>query len=237
MKGIILGFDESKEEGKIRGNDENRYRFVRSDFNADQLPESGGEVDFEIEDGMAKDIYVVQKVAPQDVNLQDIQAKAANIVGNISSNEDVIKVKGTMMAGFNSAPIAIVALLVYAVATFLPFASVHVGWFGLEISLFDTDIGKGVLVLLVLLLGMIISDIVKTKRTFKFLGALALLVLPFIAFAFELNSVAHSFGRVDASDLLDAFGKNGSFGVGYYLIMISALVLLFSPIKKQGATK
>jgi len=229
MKGIVLGFDESKAEGKIRGEDENRYRFVQSDFNAEHIPLSGTDVDFDIEDGMAKDIYILQKATPQGVNLQGMQAKAANIVGNISNNEDVLKVRGTMTTGFANAPVAIVALLLYGVATSLTFASLNFGWIGFDISLFDTDIGKAAFVLDVLLVGVIISDVVKAKRTVKFLGAIALLILPFIALYLELDSMG---SRVN-----QAFTEKGTFGIGFYLIIISSLTLLFSPIKKQGESK
>ncbi|MDQ6990773.1 MAG: hypothetical protein Q9M11_03475 [Mariprofundaceae bacterium] len=222
MKGIILGFDESKEEGKIRGSDENRYRFVKRDFNADQLPEPGTEIDFEIEDSMAKDIYVVQKFTAQSGNSQGMQANAANVVGNISSNEDFIKAKGAMIAGFDNAPVAIVALLIYAVATFLPLFSTYGGWFSFHTPLFETGIGKVTFILAVLLLVMIVSDIFKAKRTLKILGALALMVLPWLAMGHD----HHYLHLLKSSTHPD---------VGLYLLMISALVLLFSPIKKQGA--
>jgi len=232
MKGIILGFDTSKEEGKIRGEDDIRYRFVQSDFNAGQLPEPGIEVDFEIDDGMAKDIYVIQKAKPQNANLQGMQVKAANAIGDISNNADVIRAKGAVISGFSNAPAAIVALLVYAVATFLPFASASDGWFGTHISLIDMDIGKAMLVLSVVLLGVILSDIAWVKRPLKILSALALLISPFIAFMVAISS--HGSFRYAFHGSFDA---QGSFQIGCYLLVISAFVLLFSPIKNPGAEK
>ena len=239
MKGKVLGFNESKAEGVIRGDDENRYRFTKAEFNAEETPTQGVLVDFDIEGGVAKDIFVVQKVRSQGIGLEGVQSKAANAMADISSNADVMKAKETVSTGFSNAPVAVVALLIYGVAIFTPYISLHYNWLiNFELSLIDTTLGKVAFVLVALLLVTIMTDVIKKKKKVKVLGALALLVLPALAILIETSSLSASLGsRVNVDDLYRAFGEKGSMGVGSYLMGLSALVLLFSPIKKQGNAK
>ncbi len=61
MKGKILHFEESDNTGKIIGNDGIRYSFVKMDFKSKEMPVQGMEVDFEVVDSGAKDIFCTQK--------------------------------------------------------------------------------------------------------------------------------------------------------------------------------
>ena len=56
MKGKILNYDVNK--GIIAGDDGQRYEFVKMDFKSAAEPVAGDEVDFVIQEGVAKEIYV-----------------------------------------------------------------------------------------------------------------------------------------------------------------------------------
>ncbi|WP_051543330.1 TM2 domain-containing protein [Thiothrix lacustris] len=63
MKGRILGFDETKQIGLLRGDDGNRYPFKKEEWqDSDSMPTSGLEVDFSPESNIAKDIYPIYQV-------------------------------------------------------------------------------------------------------------------------------------------------------------------------------
>lgn len=64
MKGAILGFDASAGFGHIRGEDDRRYRFEQGDLRADRPVRGGEAVDFEVEDGAARDVYVLGAAPP-----------------------------------------------------------------------------------------------------------------------------------------------------------------------------
>ena len=58
MKGTILFYSENENKGQISGHDGQRYSFVRMDFLKEGTIKEGMEVDFVVEDGIAKEIYV-----------------------------------------------------------------------------------------------------------------------------------------------------------------------------------
>ena len=60
MKGKILFYDAVSNSGKISGEDGTRYDFVRMDWKGTIEPKEGLEIDFSIEDGKAKDIFVLK---------------------------------------------------------------------------------------------------------------------------------------------------------------------------------
>ncbi len=63
MKGRILGFDETKQIGLLRGDDGNRYPFKKEEWqDSDSMPTSGLEVDFSPDNNIAKDIYPIYQV-------------------------------------------------------------------------------------------------------------------------------------------------------------------------------
>ena len=57
MKGKILYFDEISNTGKISGYDGNRYDFTNNDWKSNGSPIQNSEVDFEIQENSAKDIF------------------------------------------------------------------------------------------------------------------------------------------------------------------------------------
>lgn len=57
MKGKILHFDETTNRGKISGEDGKRYDFVRMDWKNQNTPVTNMDVDFEIAENSAKEIY------------------------------------------------------------------------------------------------------------------------------------------------------------------------------------
>lgn len=59
MRGTILGYDITTGEGDITGDDQQRYRFSRSDWRGDLRPAAGQQVDFQVEGGSAVSVYKV----------------------------------------------------------------------------------------------------------------------------------------------------------------------------------
>lgn len=57
MRGRILGFDRSSDEGTIAGEDGTRYPFALRDWKQPKPPSAGEPVDFEVMDGRAGSIY------------------------------------------------------------------------------------------------------------------------------------------------------------------------------------
>ena len=61
MKGKILNFDETTNTGKISGFDGNRYDFTRNDWKSNGNPIQNNEVDFDVEENNAKEIFCLSK--------------------------------------------------------------------------------------------------------------------------------------------------------------------------------
>ena len=68
MKGKVLNFDETTNRGKISGEDGNRYDFVRMDWKSQNAPNLNVEVDFDVEENKAKEIYCVEKSSTKTAN-------------------------------------------------------------------------------------------------------------------------------------------------------------------------
>jgi hypothetical protein len=61
MTGKILGFDISSNEGVISSDDGKRYKFSKSEWKDDEIPQKDIKIDFDIADGdIAKDIYIIR---------------------------------------------------------------------------------------------------------------------------------------------------------------------------------
>ena len=71
MRGEVLIIDEASGSGTISAVDGNRYSFSMSDMKFETPLRSGSRVDFQIEDGAARDIFVIaasgQAITPGDV--------------------------------------------------------------------------------------------------------------------------------------------------------------------------
>lgn len=63
MKGTILKYDVQSKEGVIRGADEQRYPFNMHVWDGETPPFVGGEVDFVLENGVAKEICPLVKAS------------------------------------------------------------------------------------------------------------------------------------------------------------------------------
>jgi hypothetical protein len=74
MKGKVLGFDAAAGTGAISGDDNQRYSFVASEFKGTAPAKAGDNVDFEIDAGAAKNIYVTAAAIPN----VDLAALSAN---------------------------------------------------------------------------------------------------------------------------------------------------------------
>jgi TM2 domain-containing membrane protein YozV len=68
MKGKILNFDETTNRGKISGEDGKRYDFVRMDWKNQNTPTLNMEVDFDVQENNAKEIYCVEKSSTKAAN-------------------------------------------------------------------------------------------------------------------------------------------------------------------------
>ena len=75
MKGTVLAFNIDSERSIISGDDDHRYHFTKEDLANHDMVESGDKVDFEINDGKAKDIFVIKDI---------------NAVSNITSSTPAI---------------------------------------------------------------------------------------------------------------------------------------------------
>lgn len=60
MKGKVLGFDPASGTGAITGDDGNRYKFTAADNKSATPLKPNDTVDFEVDNGVAKEIYVVK---------------------------------------------------------------------------------------------------------------------------------------------------------------------------------
>lgn len=60
MRGRVLGWDNTISQGQISGDDGQRYTFARPDWRESQWPTRGQLVDFEIDQGNANNIYLLQ---------------------------------------------------------------------------------------------------------------------------------------------------------------------------------
>jgi hypothetical protein len=69
MKGIVLHFDSVKLHGVIRADDGLRYGFIGLDYMSDRSPRVGDEVDFEIRDGVATEIYSLKAAAAPPLDM------------------------------------------------------------------------------------------------------------------------------------------------------------------------
>jgi hypothetical protein len=69
MKGIVLHFDSVKLHGVIRADDGLRYGFIGLDYMSDRSPRVGDEVDFEIRDGVATEIYSLKAAASPPLDM------------------------------------------------------------------------------------------------------------------------------------------------------------------------
>lgn len=65
MRGRILGYDVETFKGVLSGHDGQRYDFVDSDWRGTGDPRPGTEVDFQVDNGAAKDIFPFVETAPQ----------------------------------------------------------------------------------------------------------------------------------------------------------------------------
>jgi hypothetical protein len=68
MEGVVLNFDEKTHIGVIRAVDGRRYGFADADWLGKALPQSGDQIDFEIADRVAIDIYLTRAASRLSVD-------------------------------------------------------------------------------------------------------------------------------------------------------------------------
>ena len=80
MQGVVLNFDEKAQIGIIRATDGRRYGFADADWLGKAMPQSGDQIDFEIADGVAIDIYLTKAAARLSVDrcIQSLAGSLAN---------------------------------------------------------------------------------------------------------------------------------------------------------------
>lgn len=71
MKGKILDFSISDNEGIISGDDGNRYKFIGKEWKSNSLPVNGITVDFEVVDNQAVAIYSINLSSSTPQKTQD----------------------------------------------------------------------------------------------------------------------------------------------------------------------
>lgn len=224
MKGTVLGYDKDAGEGVIRGEDGQRYVFVRKEWKSEKAPRSGAEVDFEVREGRAESIY------PLSVGM-DLSSVADSVSG-LAENEHLRKA-GQMAQGlfhgwsFSRSPVGIGAAAFYVLALFLTADSISMGLLGTEFSLISTNPGK-----LALVAGIAGAFFFGTGRKgLARLVALLALVLPVIGVYGGAQEFVGNFGpKASMGDYADFVIRGLS--TGFYLSAICALVMLFSPARK-----
>jgi len=108
MKGKVLGYDAATGSGVINGDDGNRYKFSIADNKSPAPPKPGDEVDYVVDAGAAKEIFVIAAAAPpppppgagidmssiaNDPNVKNILAKPNVIWSGVI-------LLGSLMAGY-----------------------------------------------------------------------------------------------------------------------------------------
>ncbi len=83
MKGKILGYNKESQTGLISAEDGKRYHFSRADWQSPNEPTVHANVDFEVKDTQAVDIYRanVTLVSPDGISRKWIAALSALILG------------------------------------------------------------------------------------------------------------------------------------------------------------
>lgn len=110
MKGKILGFDEATGNGAITAEDGTRHKFERADWRGgDKLPAPGMTVDFESDDGSAREIYPVT-----GATLAALGTIGADLGGLAESEQ------GARIAGLFTKSLAVPLALVLLLGCFLP---------------------------------------------------------------------------------------------------------------------
>ena len=84
MKGIVLHFDGANENGVIRAEDGRRYGFTAWDYKSAHNPRVGDEIDFEIQEGVAADIYVVKAAAAASLDLMALRRTVTEGTGKVA---------------------------------------------------------------------------------------------------------------------------------------------------------
>jgi len=90
MKGKILHFD--GQEGIIIGEDGKRYKFISNEWKEEVPPKKGYEVDFEIKNNQATEIYLIE--LPFNNSLK-------NIINQVSSNQEIHKLLDNSVTKLN----------------------------------------------------------------------------------------------------------------------------------------
>src|SRR5690348_16459836 len=103
MKGKVLGFDAANGTGAISGDDGQRYSFAAADFKSPGPAKPNDGVDFEVQAGAAKNIYVT-KASGASIDLSGAASSPA--VANILAKPNVIWaaiiILGSLVGGYLS---------------------------------------------------------------------------------------------------------------------------------------
>lgn len=229
MKGTVLGYDKEAGSGVLRGEDGNRYDFIRAEWKSDKTPRNGVEVDFESRDGQAVAIYPLNA----GVDFSGVTESMSETVSHLAENENVRKV-GALARGavsgfsFSRSPAGIGASVVYVAALFMSAVTVNMGLLGLEFTLIGTNWGKVALV--VALFAAFMRGM--GRGGMARLAALAALLLPVLSIVSGVREFAEGMPSRAASDLVGQVIQG--LDAGFFLAMLSALVMLFAPMRKQA---
>ena len=145
MKGKILGYSVQESTGVISAEDGNRYKFFSGSWMADEIPKVGQTVDFLVDEGEAKEIYL------EATSFDSIKNDMIDSIGELKKNKlfttIVQNLKNTAKNGLQHKvgfTITVMLLLAY----FLPVIEIpYVGNF----SLWNGDFGLFVVLLLLTL--------------------------------------------------------------------------------------
>jgi hypothetical protein len=219
MKGKILDYSIQNSSGIISGEDGNRYEFSNTEWKSDKAPKVNQKVDFEIDDKIAKGIYL--ESSGLDFDTDTIKSKLSDAKNSeIAGNLTAITSKGVQNKfGFILSVITILALF---------FPVIEIPFLG-NGALIDGSMGKLLFILLVILAFLFYSGI-----SHKFVKICVSIISIIVLFQFyDLISSLNS-----AGDMMSAFGSRSAnlFGLlrfGTPVLIVLTFILTYTGLKKS----
>lgn len=122
MKGVILGFDEESGRGHIRGGDDRRYAFARADLRTQRSVRGGEEVDFDVQDDAARDVYITRGTISVDATaLRGAASRIGNLVGSAHTGDLPERLQKSAAAEFVLGRASVFYSLLILLACFLAY--------------------------------------------------------------------------------------------------------------------
>ncbi len=109
MQGKVLHFDVASNMGVARGEDGNRYRFAANDWQSAAPAAPGAEIDFEVVDGRAAEIFVLKAAAGETASPVDFKKLRQSMSGAASVAHRMTRSAAAEIAHLAAAPSKVAA--------------------------------------------------------------------------------------------------------------------------------